>query len=531
MATSRTIRRGLAARVSRAAPAGRGTVARGARALLAAAAGQYRAGRLPRAEALCRRVLDASPCHGEALHLLSLVEKQAGRPEVAAVLLERAVRVNPGYAAAHHALGNVLTQLGRLPRAVAAYRSALLAAPDHAEAYRDLADVLVELGRLDEAIATCRRGLSLAGDDPAIHLQLATALLSKGGLVEGYAEYEWRLRCPEYGAPTPATEAPRWDGWPLNGQTIVLQAEERLDDTVRFARYVSLVEESGGRVVLACRPELVSLLDRIDGVAEVVPTGARLPLHSTWAPLVSLPRLFDTSPETVPTGVPYLRPRSDLISAWAGHLAAGRLAAGTRPAGCASPGCASPGGGRPGGGRPGGGRPGDAQPVESIAGWLPDEDPFRVGLVWAGDPSRSEHARRSTTLAHLAPLARVPGVQFFGLQTGAAGSEVLAAPAGLPLVDLGPVLEDLEHMTAVVSQLDLVITVDSTVAHLAGALGRPVWVLLAAAHDWRWERGREDSSWYPAMRLFCQERPDDWDGLVERVTAELAMLVSSVLEL
>ena len=500
---------------------------------LDAAVEHFRAGRLPEAERLCRRALDREPRSADALHLLGLVVHRAGHPELAvrfleraadldptnrdhhvrlgdvlrdrgrledaAASFERAVRADPGSATAHRRLGDMLAQLGRLPRAIAAYRAAILAAPGLTEAYRDLAAVLVDAGRSDEAVATCRRGLALAGDDPALHVRLGTALLSGGDLEAGLAEYEWRRRCPEYDASALATEAPRWEGWPLDGRTILLHAEHDLGDTLRFARYAPLLEESGGRVVVACQPELVTLLGRVDGVSEVVPLGGRLPPHSTWAPLPSLPRLLDTTPETVPSEVPYLHARQDLVAARGGLLAA---------------------------------RAGEVSPRPRrgpLAGWLSGEDRLRVGLVWANGWNREDGARHSVAPASLAPLGRVRGAQLIGLEPDAAGRPARER-AGLRLLDLGSELEDVEDLAAVISRLDLVITVDGPVAHLAGALGRPVWVLLGATHDWRWERGRDDSPWYPTMRLFRQARADDWEGLVERVAAELAVFAAATEE-
>jgi len=227
--------------------------------------------------------------------------------------------------------------------------------------------------------------------------------------------------------------------------------------------------------VLRCRPEIAPLLETLDGVSRIVVPGQPLPPVDYVAALPDLPRLFSPTLETIPATVPYLHADSARVRAWAARLDAGS-----------------------------------------------DRPMRRVGLVWAGSPDHRLNGQRSTTLAALAPLGTVAGVRFYGLQKGTPGAEALTPPAGLDFVDLGPELADFGETAAVVSLLDLVITVDSSVGHLAGALGRPAWVLPWATHDWRWLLGRDDSPWYPSVRLFRQQQPNAWGPVVEQVARALA---------
>ena len=261
---------------------------------------------------------------------------------------------------------------------------------------------------------------------------------------------------------------PAWDGGPLAGRSILVYQEDGLGDTLQFARYVPLVAASGGRVILECAAPLARLLQRLAGVERVVVAGDPLPAFDTHAALMSLPACVGTTRDTIPRAVPYLAADPRLVESWRARL--GRA------------------------------------------------DALSVGLVWRGNPCHPNDSNRSMRRADLAPLGRVPGVHLYGLQVGPAGASVDG--------NLGPQLNNFDDTAAVVSVLDLVITVDTSVAHLAGALGRPVWVLLSSPHDWRWHLEHETSPWYPSMRLYRQERPGDWGPVVERVAVELARLAA-----
>ena len=426
-------------------------------------------GRLAEAEQCYRRALALQPDLAEAHNTLGNVLRLQGRLAEAEAALRQAIALKPEFAEAHNNLGVTLLDQWRLPEAAAACRQALRLAPALAAAHNNLGVALKEQGELGEAVACYERALALQPDYPEAHVSLAFAHLLRGDYARGLAEYEWRWRCLDFVPRRRGFAQPLWDGGPLAGRTLLLHAEQGLGDAIQFVRYAPLAAARDGRVILECYPELLRLLGpRYGGVAAVIGRGQPLPPFDVHAPLMSLPHLFGTRLETVPNAVPYLAPDEALVARWAARLA------------------------------------GLARP--------------RVGLVWATNRLSKTAACRSLAPAALAPLAGAAGVRFVGLQKGAAG----AAPPGLDLLDLGPELEDFADTAAVLAQLDLLITVDTSVAHLAGALGRPAWVLLPFSPDWRWLLDREDSPWYPTLRLFRQTRLGDWAPVMAQVAAALA---------
>jgi hypothetical protein len=320
--------------------------------------------------------------------------------------------------------------------------------------------------------------LRLDPQSASTHWNRALALLQGGDYARGWPEYEWRWRRP--GArPRLSTDRPAWDGRPLEGRTILLWCEQGLGDAIQFARYAPRVQRQGGRVLLQCPGILRALFRTLPGVEAVLAEGEALPAFDVHAPLLSLPALLGTTLATVPAEVPYLSADPALVGAWRKKLAA-------------------------------------------VPG-------LRVGVAWQGNPHHKWDRHRSVHLAAFAPLARVGGVRLVSLQKGP-GAEQLAALRGrLPVVDFG---DDLgasgpyPDTAALMRGLDLVVTVDTATAHLAGALGVPVWVPLSTIVDWRWLLGREDSPWYPTMRLFRQAQLGDWGPVFARLAEELRALVT-----
>jgi hypothetical protein len=308
-------------------------------------------------------------------------------------------------------------------------------------------------------------------DFVAGHMNLALALLTRGDLHEGLEEYEWRWRGYQ-GARLPDLGQPLWDGTPLgDDRTLLLWAEQGLGDTIQFVRYAPLLRRFAGRIVLSCQPSLTQVMASAAGRDAVVPAGGALPPFDAFVPLMSLMHRLGTRLETIPAAVPYL-------GADAGRVAA--LAPRFRGAG------------------------------------------FKVGLVWSGNPKHGNDRHRSVPLALLRPLLTVPGARLFSLQVGARAEDIAAEGLAGVITDLAPDLADFADTAAAISQLDLVVTVDTSVAHLAGALGRPTWLLLPWTADWRWLAGRPDSPWYPSMRLFRQPRYGAWEPAVEDIVASLA---------
>lgn len=511
-------------------------------AVLSEALAHHRAGRLDRAAALYERVLAARPNHADALHLLGLIAHQRGdqtrardliaralrrqpdnpvflnnlasvllaqrEPQAACALLERAVRAKPDYADALNNLGNAQMQLGRAEGALAAYDDALTLRPDDPQTLNNLGSALKALGRLadaeasfahaiarapnyatahanhglvlhamghyDAAAAAYERALAIEPDHATARANRAVLLLLRGDFESGWREYAWRWRVDGFTTPRRAFDQPQWDGAPLDGRTIFLHAEQGIGSAIQFVRYVDKVAAAGGRIVLECQPPLGRLFTQsfAGGPVEAVVVKGEAPsAFDVHLPLMSLPERCRTTLATIPARVPYLVADANACARWQR-----RLAIAPRP---------------------------------------------RVGLVWAGNPRHANDRNRSAPADVFAPLIGLGGT-LYSLQVGA--EQGVAAFAAGAVTDLAPELTDFAETAAALTALDLVISVDTAVAHLAGALGVAVWLLLPFAPEWRWLLDREDSPWYPTMRLFRQRAAGDWADLIDRVRWALAGL-------
>lgn len=385
-----------------------------------------------------------------------------GRHADAAAVLAQAVAADPGHAPAHANLGNALAELDHAPAAEAALREATRLDPTLVEAHVSLGHVLGERGATDEAIAACDRAIALSPDLPEAHWNQGIACLLAGRLEEGWARYEWRKR--RFPHAYTALPGPHWRGESLQGRHILVLAEQGFGDAIQLARYLPLLAARSARVSLRCAAPLRPLLRQLDGV-HVLDDGP-LPAHDVWADQMSLPGLFGTTLATIPGPHPYLRANPSLAASWRRRLPPGRT----------------------------------------------------TGMVWAGNSLHSNDRRRSMPPDAVAVLARACAPRLLGLQVGPRAGEL--APHGIP--EVGRALASYADTAAVLANLDLLVTVDTSIAHLAGALGTPTWLLLPAAPDWRWMRDRADSPWYPSMRLFRQERAGDWPGVIRQVAEELA---------
>jgi Flp pilus assembly protein TadD len=428
-------------------------------------------GRAEEALSCQREALHLDPDSADALNNLGMAHYAMGHIAEAENSFRGALRVRPGHANATLNLGSTRQLLGHLQEAETLFRHALALGVDPARAKSNLALALMGQMRPEEAELCCREALALWPLYPEARANLALALLMMGRLEEGWREYEARWEVEEMGVPAPVLSQPRWTGQPLNGETVLLYAEQGMGDTLQFCRYAPMVAAAGGRVVLVVPKALRVLLTTLDGVSEVVcEDDGALPAFDYHCPLMSLPLAFGTTMATIPGSGSYLWADP---SSWADFLA-----------GC----------------------PG-----------------LKVGLVWAGKSRTAQpHAvavdkRRSMRLADMAPLLSVPGCSFVSLQLGPPASQMQALPAGADLRDVSARLNDWTDTATLVAGLDLVITVDTAVAHLAGALGKPVWILNRFDACWRWFPHRDDTPWYPSMRLFRQTSRGDWAGVVERV--------------
>jgi tetratricopeptide (TPR) repeat protein len=430
-------------------------------------------GRIEEALACFRRALELKPEFAEAHNRLGRALQQQGKLEEAAASYRRALQSSPAFAEAHLNVGNIFKEQGRLDQAVASYHRALELKPDYADACYNLGAVFRDQGNLDGAAACYRRAVELKPDHALAHLNLALDLLLTGDWRLGWPEYQWRWRTKEL-IPR-CFPKPPWSGESLAGKTILLHAEQGLGDTLQFIRYAPVVKQHGGTVVVECQKPLLGLLDGCPGVDQLVAEGDDLPAFDVYAPLLSLPGILKTSIETIPATVPYVLARPALVELWRKRL----------------------------------------------AGF----DGFKIGITWQGNPKYRDDRFRSIPLRYFAPLARIPGVRLLSLQKGA-GAEQLAEVRDLfPVTDLAAELDEQSgpfmDTAAVMKNLDLVITSDMAAAHLAGALGAPVWVALTLVPDWRWLLDRSDSPWYPTMRLFRQRERGNWQAVFEEIEKAL----------
>ena len=417
--------------------------------------------RLDEAVPVFQQALALQPDFAEAHANLGAVYKQQGKADEAVAACRSATLLQPGLAEAHETLGGALADQGLLAEAAASLRRAIALRPGNHAAHDNLATVLLEQGCLDEAITGFRAAVALQPDAANAHHNLAMALLARGDMAEGWREYEWRWRTPQFAQR--CFNRPQWGGEPGGGRMLLIHAEQGFGDTIQFCRFTRFAAALGWRVVLEVQPALVRLLRRLEGVEQVIGRGEALPAFDAHCPMLSLPLALGTELATIPGGGPYLSADADEAAAWRVRL---------------------------------GGAP-------------------RIGLAWAGSVTLPTDRRRSMAPERLAPLIAVPGVRFVSLQ------KACPAPAAFGMIDVMNEIGDFAATAALVANLDLVISVDTAVGHLAAALGRPVWLLDRFDADWRWLVGRRDSPWYPSLRLYRQQAPGDWDGVLSEVAADL----------
>jgi tetratricopeptide (TPR) repeat protein len=459
------------------------------------------AGKLDEAVAAYERAVQLNPNHAQAHSNLSIVLRDKGDLEGAVASSRRALRVKPNYAEAYGNLANALKDQGNLTEAINAYRRALnirpenaemqsnLGAaladhgqldkaiafyhrsieikPDYADAYNNLANALKEKKQFDDAIAAYGKAIEIKPDYADAHLNRALCRLLLGDFENGWPEYEWRWRAKSQMTPR-FFMMPQWTGGELHGQKILLYAEQGIGDTLQFMRYAPLVAARGGAVILECQPPLKRLLANLPGVETVIAASESSPNFEQHCPLLSLGFIFRTDLNSIPD-LPILKVDSQLVETWRGKLRS---------------------------------------------------DGLKVGLAWAGNPKHIKDRQRSISLSQLSPLGRVKNVVFYSIQKGDAAKQIV--PRGMQLIDFAQDINDFADTAALIANLDLIITVDTAVAHLAGTMGKPVWLLLPFVPDWRWFLDRQDSPWYPTMRLFRQSKFGDWGKVIQSVASALA---------
>lgn len=416
------------------------------------------------AEACFRRAAACDPNLADAHQALGQLHQGRGEDDAAMECYRQAIRANPGMAEARCNLGNILRERFDLSAAIAQYDAGLTAAPDTAALHANKGVALHELGRFDDALASYDRALSLDPDDAECRRNLAMTLLLLGRFAEGWPAYEARWRTARFKGQDRGGKAPRWTAAAKPGATVLVRAEQGLGDTLQFARYAALLVAAGQHVILECPASLVRLMMSLEGGIQVIEQGGgRTPSHDFQIPLMSLPGAFATDLAAVPADVPYLQATDDECADWRRRLN-----------GLAGP---------------------------------------RIGIVWKGSPDHPRDRVRSPGLAPLLPLFDLPGATFISLQID--GTTDLAAHGANGVIDMTGDLGDFAATAALIECLDLVVTCDTAVGHLAGALGRPVVMLLPHVPEWRWLLDRDDTPWYPTMRLFRQPAAGDWAGTVK----------------
>jgi tetratricopeptide (TPR) repeat protein len=427
------------------------------------------------AEALVRfeRALAARQHYPAALNNRAGTLQELGRPEEALAGYDKLLELQPEHAEALYNRGIVLRDLSRPLEALASLDAALAINPRHVDALNNRGIVLRDLARPTEALASYDRALALAADNAETHVNRSCVRLLLGDFAQGWPEFEWRWRTRDFAPWRRDFAAPLWLGEEsLAGRTILLHAEQGMGDALQFARYVPLVATRGARVVLEVPPPLTRLMSSVAGVAQVIGRGEALPPFDFHCPLLSLPLAFRTVRDAIPAGVPYLFPSAERAARW----------------------------------------------KQSV----PDTGVRRIGLAWAGNADFKGDRSRSIGLERLSPLLSVGGVAFFSLQKDLRAGDrdiLLKHPQVTPL---GEAIADFDDTAAIMASLDIVISSDTSVVHLAGALGRPVWILLQQVADWRWSLDRADCPWYPTARLFRQPKLDDWESVVREVAGALA---------
>jgi len=386
--------------------------------------------------------------------------------------VERALALDPQFVEAWSNRGVLLRKMGHVPEAFECHRRAMQLRPDSSPVHSNIGLCYGSLGRAEQAIDHYDRALQLQSDNVGARCNRAQQYLLKADFRRGWPEYESRWQLER--AKLPDRGLPRWDGSSLQGRTILLRHEQGFGDTIMCCRFAPLVKARGGRTVVECPKRLHRLMQTCDGIDAMIDTDEPVDDLSCEAPILSLPGIFETSLRTIPKTIPYLSAELERIEKWRDRL-----------------------------------------PKEGM----------RIGIAWQGNPDYPEDAMRSIPLRHFAPLASMPGVTLVSLQMGKGVEQIAPLRERLPFVELGPSLDAdgaFVDTAAVIMNLDLIVTSDTAIVHLAGALGRPVWLALTIGPEWRWLRDRDDSPWYPTARLFRQESYGDWDGVFARIREAVA---------
>ena len=428
-------------------------------------------GQLRKAEEIYRQILQIDPENSDALHLLGTIAFQAGKPADAVSLIQRAIALNPKNPHFYNNCGPALRMLGRFDEAVASYHKCLQLDSASPQAWYNLGKTLADAARPTEALAAYSRQLDLDPGHSSARWNRSLTNLLLGNFSDGWKEYEVRWEA----TPFKRRQLPRppWQGESLSGKTLLIHAEQGLGDTIQMLRYGAMAEKRGARVILECQPELVNLARTAPGITSVLPRGVPLPDFDFEIPTMSLPLAFETNLDSIPAPIPYLHAAPEKIAFW-----------------------------------------------KSRFGKLPPKRKF--GIVWAGGEKNPANAQRSMSPTDFADLAKISDIEWISLQKGAASEQWKSAP--FPIHNWTNEIHDFTDTAALISLLDGVISVDTAVAHLAGALGKPVWILITHVPDFRWLMDRADSPWYPSAQLLRQRSRGCWKAAIKSLAGELSRI-------
>ena len=434
-------------------------------------------GELDEAITCYQTALKNRPGDYEAWNNLGNAFKEKGFFDEAKAAYNKALQINPKFGLAYSNLGTVLQDQGEFEKAQEVYQRAVDIDPHFVTAFNNMGVALREQGRLGEAAVYFEKVFKSNPRDPEAHWNMAITYLLEGRFEEGWREYEWRFQRKNVTVVERLFTQPRWNGGNIEGRTILLYAEQGMGDTVHFIRYAPLVAGQGAKVIVECQKELIPLVQSVQGVADVFEKGGELPTFDVWCPLLTLPLLFATTIETIPANVPYVHVPEKLKEAWRQKV-------------------------------------------------LKDPPGCRVGLVWAGNPKYRLDRIRSCPFELFTKLRDIDGVLLYSLQKGEADEQVKTFQSRLPLIDYMDDVRDFADTAALIENLDLVISVDTAVLHVAGAMGKPAWAILPYVPDWRWMLNRSDSPWYPTMKLFRQPKFGDWESVLREVAQALREEIS-----
>ncbi|HQT64688.1 MAG: glycosyltransferase [Acidocella sp. 20-57-95] len=426
--------------------------------------------RLDDAGILADRVLAAVPEHPHVLHLSGIILYRQGKIAEAIARMEKSIALAPDVALYPRNMCEIYRGAGRLDDAVTSGRRAVELAPEDSRAYFNLALIHYERLELEESVRICDKALALEPDFAEAHFERAEALLLGGKMKDGWEAYEWRFKLKQAEGMLPKTDKPQWEGQKLAPGKLLLVADQGFGDCVQFGRFIPWAAQIAPAPVLACSGELTSILRQIPGIGRIVTRWELTGEFDAYIPLSGLPRLAGIDTDNIPMSEGYLHPKNELVAHWAEQL--DRLV----PAG-----------------------------------------KRRIALVWAGRPTHKNDKKRTLKLAQFAPLLARPDVAIVTVQKGEQIAQVGSYFGTTPLINLGPEINDFADTMAILKNVERLVTIDTSVAHIAGACGIPASLVLPYAPDWRWLLGRDDTPWYKSVRLFRQQQPYDWSGVIEKV--------------